>query len=119
MRRLARLATLRDEIILRLGNPRLQPPAWQHFLLVVYEHFPPPSLDAEQRAAEVRRIRSVEAMSAGVLRALRQALIVFHPDRNRAEARGAEWASVAEEISKMATELIEQYKGRVQQPSSG
>ena len=52
-------------------------------------------------------------MSSGVLRALRRALTHYHPDKNRAELYGAEWAQLAEDVSKMLTELLEHYRRRI------
>lgn len=96
-----------------MANPRLQPPAWEYFLLVSYETFPPPALDAAQVAAEVAEVRRTAPMSTAVIRALRKALTLYHPDKNRAEELGAEWAAMAEELAKMASLLLETYRRKI------
>ena len=50
-------------------------------------------------------------MSPAVIKALRRALLLYHPDKNR--AHGDDWAETAEEIAKLATALIEHYRRRV------
>ena len=50
-------------------------------------------------------------MSPAVIKALRRALLLYHPDKNR--AHGDEWAETAEEIAKMATALLEYYRRRI------
>ena len=109
----ARLAALANELGDHLSDPRLQPPAWQLFLETVYSELPPKGLSAEQTAKEAANLAEVAAMSSGVLRALRRALLLYHPDKNRAEEHGGEWAAVAEEVTKMATSLLLHYRDRV------
>ena len=109
----ALLAELANELGDHLSNPRLQPPAWQLFLQTVYSELPPRGLSAEQSATEAASLAEVAAMSSGVLRALRRALLLYHPDKNRAEEHGGEWAAVAEEVTKMATSLLLHYRDRV------
>ena len=60
----------------------------------------------------------VPPMSAGVLKVLRRALTLYHPDKNREDARGAEWAATAEELAKMATALLEEYRRKIRATSS-
>ena len=98
---------------MRLLNPRMQPPAWLHFLHTLYSGFPPRSLSTAQAHAEAAQLASVAPMSAEVLRALRRSLVLYHPDKNRRTEHGAEWAQLAEEISKLASMLLEHYRRRI------
>ena len=100
---------LREQISHRLENPSAQPPAWQQLLLTVYSDFPPPTLSAAEREAELRTVGTTAPMSAGVLKALRRAMVVYHPDKNRKEVVGEEWAATAEEVTKMASWLFAHY----------
>ena len=109
---------LREQLAFRMMHLRAQPPAWQQFLLTLYAEFPPPTLDAQQCEAEARAVAATAPMSAGVLKCLRRALLLYHPDKNRAEDTGAEWAALAEEVSKMGTELMAHYRQRVAATSS-
>ena len=109
---------LREQLAFRMMHLRAQPPAWQQFLLTLYAEFPPPTLDAQQCEAEARAVVATAPMSAGVLKCLRRALLLYHPDKNRAEDTGAEWAALAEEVSKMGTELMAHYRQRVAATSS-
>ena len=109
----ARLVQLAVAVGDRLSNPSLQPPAWQLFLETVYVELPPQTLTHAQSAGEASALSQIAPMSTGVLRALRRALVYYHPDRNRVEDHGAEWAGVAEEVSKIATQLHEYYKRHI------
>ena len=97
---------LREQITRKLHNPRAQPPAWQHLLLTIYSEFPPP---AQSMEADLRVVGTTAPMSAGVLKALRRAMVVYHPDKNRKEVVGEEWAATAEEVTKMASWLFAHY----------
>ena len=98
------------EIERRLVHVQLQPPAWQLFLLSVYEHYPPPGLPAEEIADELRHISSFAMSStpglAFVTRSLRKALLLYHPDKNPPAVRGERWAEDAGRITRMATSLL-------------
>jgi len=107
----AKLAELEAQVVERLAQPQLMPPAWQFFLLAVYDAFPPRSLTPSQRTEESDKVRRVPPMSPAVIKALRRALLLYHPDKNR--AHGDDWAETAEEIAKLATALIEHYRRRV------
>jgi hypothetical protein len=111
----AQLSRLATQVSERLGNPSLTPPAWQLFLHTVYMEptLLPRMLSREQSAREAAALAELPSMSSGVLRALRKALTLYHPDKNRAEEHGAEWAGLAEEVSKMATALLEHYRARI------
>ena len=113
-----RLDRLQLELTERLANPRLQPPAWQHFLLTAYSAFIPPSLTPAQAASEAAEARAIAPMSTGVIRALRRALTLYHPDKNRPQDHGEEWAHLAEELAKLATVLLETYRRRISSTSS-
>jgi hypothetical protein len=95
----------------------MQPPAWQHFLLTAYSAFVPPSLTAAQAVTELAEVRAIAPMSTGVIRALRRALTLYHPDKNLAQEHGEEWAQVAEELAKMATVLLETYRRKISSAS--
>ena len=97
----------------RLANFQISPPAWQHFLLVVYEHYPPPSLSAQECEREASEVARVESMSLGVTKALRRSLLLYHPDKNLAASHGEGWAAEAEQIARMATGLLEYYRRRI------
>ena len=109
----ARLAQLAMEVGERLQHTLLQPPAWQLCLQSVYFELPPRALSRSQSDREAAALTNVVPMSSGVLRALRRALTHYHPDKNRAEQYGAEWAQLAEDVSKMLTELLEHYRRRI------
>ena len=51
----------------------------------------------------------VDAINA----ALRKALLLYHPDKNRADNHGREWASTAEAVTRMATALLDYYRRRI------
>ena len=58
-------------------------------------------------------------MSSGVTRALRRSLLLYHPDKNRKDIHGAEWAEAAEELAKLATVLLENYRRRIKASTEG
>ena len=115
---LERLALLREQVACRLIQPRVQPPAWQQLLLTLYNDFPSPLLTSEQREAEVLAVCEAAPMSPAVLRCLRRALVLYHPDKNRPDEMGTEWAAIAEEVTKMGTEIIAYYRQRISASSS-
>ena len=39
--------------------------------------------------------------------------IHYHPDKNRAESFGDAWASLAEELTKLAVDVHREYKARI------
>ena len=86
----------------------MQLPAWHHFLLAVYTHFPPRSLSPGDCAAEAAQVQAIAAAGAPwvILRSIRRALVLYHPDKNRPAEHGQEWAAMAEELSKMASQLL-------------
>ena len=111
------LEDLQQDINSRLANFQLQPPAWQHFLLNVYTHYPPPSLSEEERTRELSEVARIEGMSVGVTKALRRLLLLYHPDKNRAGSYSESWAAEAEQIARMATALLDYYRRRIQSSS--
>lgn len=112
------LERLRLEIDARRSDPTLQPPAWEHFLRVVYAQFPPPALTVAECAAELQALSTVHPMSNGVLRALRRSLQLYHPDKNRVGTHGEEWVATAEDVTKLATMLLNHYRARISTSSS-
>lgn len=112
------LVRLADAVSERLNTPQLQPPAWQLFLETVYIQMPPQTLTHRASAGEAAALAQIPHMSAGVLRALRRALVYYHPDRNLEGEYGREWAGVAEEVSKMATQLHDHYKRHISTATS-
>eukprot|EP00900_Chrysochromulina_parva_P000453 jgi/Chrpa1/10408/Chrysochromulina_OHIO_Genome00004278-RA len=112
------LDELQREIEARQANVQLQPPAWQFFLLAAYAHYPPPALTPQELLAEQAALREIAPMSAGVTRALRRALILYHPDKNMSSAHGDEWPAAAGQLSRMATNLREYYRARIRLAST-
>jgi hypothetical protein len=112
------LDELQREIEARQANVQLQPPAWQFFLLAAYAHYPPPALTPQELLAELAALREIAPMSAGVTRALRRALILYHPDKNMSSAHGDEWLAAAGQLSRMATNLREYYRARIRLAST-
>ena len=90
------------------------PPAWQWLLLLCYERYPPANLSEAKRAAEASAVRAMpsrydhtDAAARGLTgKALRRALVQYHPDKNRAAVCGARWAVFCEEIAKIVTGLL-------------
>jgi hypothetical protein len=113
-----RLKQLGEQVSQRLEEPTRQPPAWQMFLCGAYEFWPPRTWTRAQCTAEIEGVLTVPPMSVGVIKALRRALTVYHPDKNRLEAYGTEWAHAAEELAKIASFLLEHYRRRVAQATS-
>ena len=107
------LETLQVEIDRRLADFALSPPAWQYFLLVAYEHYPPPALSQSECASSLAQVVDVQSMSAGVTRALRRALIAYHPDKNLPAVHGELWAAQAEQITRTANNLLDYYRRRI------
>ena len=112
------LDELQREIEARQANVQLQPPAWQFFLLAAYAHYPPPALTPQELLTELAALREIAPMSAGVTRALRRALILYHPDKNMSSAHGDEWSAAAGQLSRMATNLREYYRARIRLAST-
>ena len=110
---LATLALLAQQVTRRIEEPNLLPSAWQLFLFSAYKDWPPRTLTWEQIRAEVNALHAVQPMSVGVTKALRRALVLYHPDRNQEAEHGQEWAQSAEELAKLATVLLEHYRRRV------
>ena len=108
-----RIAALQLEIDRRLKVPSLQPPAWKHFLLRVYTQYPPQSMSEAHRTNELAKVRLMEGLTEAVPRALRQAVMHYHPDRNQSQRYGIAWAVISEEVSKIATSLLALYKQRL------
>ena len=104
--------------------PTSEPPAWQWLLALCYEAFPPASLGDSASAREAAAVRDAhvapppEASGSSPnssvsspakkpsVRALRRALVHYHPDKNRAEVHGVRWAVLCEELAKLATQLL-------------
>jgi hypothetical protein len=81
-----------------------------------YEHCPAPSLDERTRALEASAMRDADGIEPAASaspagskppksKALRRALILYHPDKNRAEQYGVRWAALCEELAKIFGEL--------------
>ena len=107
------LEELQAELNERMLRPQLQPPAWQFLLLALYRHYPPRSITASECAAEASNVQGIESMSGGVLRALRRSLLLYHPDKNRSQDHGDEWAGQAEQITRIATAVLDYYRRRI------
>jgi len=70
----------------------------------VYTRYPPPSFTKRRSAEEVIRARELRFRDA-TMSALKVLQARYSPDKNTADAFGAEWAVIAEEISKHAFSL--------------
>ena len=118
---LASVATLGAEVRRRLSQPTANPPAWLYYLRTVYEEFPPPTLPPAKLARAKGSLTQAanSQISRTVLRALMEAIRVYHPDKNRAEDHGAAWAACAEEVTKIGTELYGEYRARIEQRAAG
>ena len=99
----------------RFHNPTAAPPAWLHYLRVVYADFPPPGLTPAQlgRAQGSLQQAANSKISRTVVRALMEAIRLYHPDKNRPTDHGASWAACAEAITKIGTELCAEYRARI------
>ena len=107
------LAAVSREIAARLKNPSSRPPAWLWFLEHAYSIYPPPAFSSERCAAELARVRGISAAdTTAIAAALKVAVVAYHPDKNRPEARGVRGAVMAEELAKHALTLQKEYKAR-------
>ena len=94
------------------GAHQQDSPAWLFFVRAAYDHFPAPGLTPAQRAkakASLHRA-SNSRLSRTAPRALMEAIRIYHPDKNRVDEYGAEWAAAAEELTKMATALYTEHR---------
>ena len=96
-----------------------QPPAWLWLLVLCYERYPPASIGQEASTREAATLRAIDTTAddkpkaptspptrTSSVRLLRRALVLYHPDKNRAEQYGVQWAAFCEEMAKLATALL-------------
>jgi hypothetical protein len=65
------------------------------------------------RAHKSARQAAQSHLRRSVLRALMDLIRNYHPDKNRPESFGEAWASLAEELTKLAVEVHSEYKTRI------
>ena len=97
----------------------LPPAAHSIFVFVAYQHWPPRAWTRAQCQEEADAVHSIPPMSTDVIKALRRALTMYHPDKNRKDIHGAEWAEAAEELAKLSTVLLENYRRRIKASTEG
>jgi hypothetical protein len=113
---LVSIAQLQAQVRMRLQQPpSASPPAWLYLINECYERFPTPALTPVQlaRAHKSARQAAQSHLRRSVLRALMDLIRNYHPDKNRPESFGEAWASLAEELTKLAVEVHSEYKTRI------
>ena len=89
-------------------------PAWVFLVREAYERFPSPALSAAQlaRAKASSKQAASSQLSRTVLRALMELIRVYHPDKNAQFGRA--WSAIAEELTKLAVMLYQEYQTRLE-----